>query len=375
MCHQPQFSLDTLSASWVMMMSSFKNLFWPVLFVFRLTSVLPLTSQFVPSRWGQIATSIVIILSVTLGCIRPYQFIMRSNLKPNDFMNIIGVLLTTFSSVASFFIINFRIEKICKVLTKLELVHDFLNVGLNIRLIISVWLPFSALYVIPMLYKIVYHLSKFNSFSGLVIGACNIARANYLNSSVLTFIVLCHIMNKYFEEIIKQLQNIKLTSVLKIKQLEKIKECHRNLYESAEGLKTMYGIHILLGLVTSNLYFQMSVFRSLQKLLTTNDIWLASRKILQTFMFMSVDIGRIILCFTSSNSIYKQVKNKIFYIYSITSLLKQSQRLRDVLCKSINEEENFKTRDLVSASVVHSFKFNLFHSSCIDLPSTRRTAK
>jgi len=88
------------------------------------------------------------------------------------------------------------------------------------------------------------------------------------------------------------------------------------LHESAEGINNLYGLHILLGLMTSNLYFQMSAFSSLQNFITTHDIWATTLKTVQTFLFMGVDIVRIVLCFTLSNSIYTQVeKHHIIAVY------------------------------------------------------------
>jgi hypothetical protein len=330
-------------------MRHFKSLLWPILFVFRLTGVLPLTSQFAPSRRGQLCASIVLIISVTLGCVRPYRFIMKSDFKPEDFMQIFGVSLTTFSAFASFYLINFRIKEVGEVLTKLQLIHESLNTAVKLRLMFSVWLPFFVLYLIPMLYKIILTIYSFESFFGLLLDACPIARANYNNSSVLTFIVMCNVINAYYKEILRQFNLVQLSSRRKNSKLENLKLCHQMLHESAEGIKNLYGFHILVGLVTSNLYFQMSVFKSLQKLITSNDIWTTSRKILQTFVFMSVDIIRIILCFNFSNSIYAQVNEKKYILacYKVFFTF-QSQRLRDVLCKSVNQEKNLKTRDLVS---------------------------
>jgi len=73
-------------------MRSFESLLWPLLFVFRITGALPLTSQFAPSRWGQIFASLVVIISVTLGCVKPYLSYTKSSIKPEMFMDIIGVL-------------------------------------------------------------------------------------------------------------------------------------------------------------------------------------------------------------------------------------------------------------------------------------------
>lgn len=309
--HQPVLCQSSLCLqSWAM--SHFKSLLWPILFVFRLTGVLPLTSQFAPSRWSQTCASIVLIISATLGFVRPYRFIMNSGFKPEDFMQIIGASLTTFSAFASLFLINFRIKEAGDVLKKLQLIHDRLNVGFKLRLMASVWLPFMVLYMIPLLYKIIRILYSFESYTGLLLGVCSTVRANYINSSVLTFIVMCSVMNVHYEEILKQFDVVQLSSARKIRKLENLKLCHQKLFECAEGIKNLYGIHILFGLVTSNLYFQMSVFKSLHKLIITNDIWKTSRQILVTFMFMSVEIWRIVLCFSTSNSIYNQVKEHSF---------------------------------------------------------------
>jgi hypothetical protein len=288
-------------------MSPFKSLLWPIFFVFKVTGVLPLTSQFAPSRLGQTCASIFLIFSVSLGCVGPYRFIMTHSFKPEDFMLIIGVSLTTFSAFASLFLINFRIKEVGAVLTKLQFIHDTLNVGIKFRLMASVWLPFLLLYLIPLLYKIINALYSFQSFYILLMVLCNAARANYNNSSVLTFIVMCKVINVYYEEILKRLDVVQFSSVRKKLKIENLKLCHQRLYECAEGVKNLYGMHILLGLVTSNLYFQISVFKSLQNLINTNDIWTTTGNILIMFMFMSIDMARIIMCFTSTNSIYKQV--------------------------------------------------------------------
>jgi hypothetical protein len=289
-------------------MSNFKSLLWPILFVFRLTGVLPLTSQFAPSGLGQKCASMLIIISVTLGCVKPYRFIMKSDFKPEDFMQIIGVSLTTLSAFASFFLINNRIKEAGEVLTKLQLIHDSLKMKIKLRLVISVWLPFLVVYLIPLIFKIFCMKYWNDSYLGLLLYACTIARANYVNSSVLTFIVMCIVINTYYKELLRQFELVQLSGHCKTRKIENLKLCHQMLYESAEGISNLYGLHILLGLLTSNLYFQMSVFRSLQKLITTNDIWAATLKVMQTLLFMSVDIVRIVLCFTFSNSIYTQVE-------------------------------------------------------------------
>lgn len=295
-------------------MSFFENLLWPIIFVFRLTGVLPLTNQFAPSRRGQNLASFIVILSVTLGCVKPYQNIIRSSFKPEDFMQITGVLLTILSAMVSFFTINFRIKEASDLFNKLQLVHDNLNVGVNFRLMISVWVPFVVIYLIPLLYKVFNMVYLFKTFPGLLLDVCNATRFNYLNSSVLTFVITCLIMGAYYKEILKQLKIVSLSNDLcKKSRLEILKNCHLNLFESVEMVKSLYGIHILFGLVTSNMYFQMSVFKTLHKWINTNDSGTMPSKFISTFIFLSLDIGRIIFCFTSSNAVCKQVEvQKIF---------------------------------------------------------------
>jgi hypothetical protein len=297
-------------------MSNFKSLLWPILLVFRLTGVLPLTSQFTPSRLGQKCASVVLIISTTLGCVKPYRFIMKSDFEPKDFMQIIGVSLTTLSAFATFFLINYRIKEAGEVLTKLQLIHNSLKMGIKLRLMISVWLPFLVVYLIPLIFKFFWTIYWYDSYLGLLLDACPVARANYVNSSVLTFIVMCIVINTYYKEILRQFNLVQLSGLRKNRKIENLKLCHQMLHESAEGINNLYGLHILLGLLTSNLYFQMSVFSSLQKFITTNDIWTTTLKIVQTFLFISIDIVRIVLCFTFSNSIYTQVdKHHITAVY------------------------------------------------------------
>jgi hypothetical protein len=297
-------------------MSNFKSLLWPILFVFRLTGVLPLTSQFTPSKLGQNCASVVLIISVTLGCVKPYRFIMKSDFKPEDFMQIIGVSLTTVSAFASLFLINYRIKEAGEVLTKLQLIHASLKMGIKLRLVISVWLPFLVVYLIPLIFKFFRTIYWYDNYLGLLLDVCPVVRANYVNSSVLTFIVMCIVINTYYKEILRQFKLVQLSGLRKIRKIENLKLCHRMLHESAQGINNLYGLHILLGLSTSNLYFQMSVFSSLQKIITTNDIWATTLKTVQTFLFMGVDIVRIVLCFTLSNSIYTQVeKHHIIAVY------------------------------------------------------------
>jgi hypothetical protein len=310
-------SVITLTAQ-LRAMSSFTSLLWPLLFVFRITGALPLTSQFAPSRWGQIFASFVVIISVTIGCVKPYLNITKSSFKPEKFMQIIGVMLSLFSAIASFFIINFKIKEAGQLLKTLQIVHVRLNVGTHLRLIFSVWVPFLAIYLIPLLYKVFNLVFYFKSWYGLLVDASGAARFNYLNASVLTFVVTCHIIGIYYKEILKQLEAVKFKTIGKFEQknvrLEILKYCHLDLFKSVERVKNLYGIHILFGLVTSNMYFQMSVFELLQKLNNTNEYGQMTSKLVSTFIFLSLDIGRIILCFTSSNKICKQVEVQFVFI-------------------------------------------------------------
>jgi len=325
-------SVTTLTAQ-LIAMSSLRSLLWPLLFVFRITGALPLTSQFAPSRWGQIFASLVVIFSVTLGCVKPYLNITKSSFKPEKFMQIIGVLLSIFSAIASFFIVNFKIKEASKFLKTLQMVHVRLNVGFKLMLIFSIWVPFLAIYLIPLLFKVFNMVFFFKSWLGLLVDASSAARFNYLNASVLTFVVTCHVMGIYYKEILKQLEAINFKTIGKFKRknfrLENLKYCHLHLFQSVESVKNLYGIHILFGLVTSNMYFQMSMFELLQKMIKTNEYWLMPSKFVSTFLFLSLDIGRIILCFTSSNIICKQVKSENYVlIFSKTLCILESTAKR-----------------------------------------------
>jgi hypothetical protein len=313
-------SVITLTAQ-LRAMSSFASLLWPLLFVFRITGALPLTSKFAPSRWGQIFASFVVIISVTIGCVKPYLNITKSSFKPEKFMQVIGVMLSLFSAIASFFIINFKIKEAGQLLKTLQIVHVRLNVRTHLRLIFSVWVPFLVIYLVPLLYKVFNMVFYFKSWYGLLVDASGAARFNYLNTSVLTFVVTCHIIGIYYKEILKQLESVQFKTIGKFEQknarLEILKYCHLDLFKSVERVKNLYGIHILFGLVSSNMYFQMSVFELLQKLNNTNEYWQMTSKLLSTFVFLSLDIGRIVLCFTSSNIICKQVEAQFFFIFKI----------------------------------------------------------
>jgi hypothetical protein len=280
-------------------------LLWPLLFVFRITGALPLTSQLTPSRWGQIFASLVVIISVTLGCVKPYVSYTKSSIKPEMFMDIIGVLLSAFSAIASLFIVNFRIKEASDLLKTLQIVHFRLNMGVNLRLIFSAWVPFLAIYLIPLLFKVYDVVFWFESWYGLLLEVSAAARFNYLNASLLAFVVTCYMMGTYYMEILKQLEAEQLYINI---NLENLKYCHLKLFESVERVKKLYGIHILFGLVTSNTCFQMTVFESLQQWINSSEYWTMPSIFLSTFLFMSLDIGRIVLCFTSSNIICKQVK-------------------------------------------------------------------
>jgi hypothetical protein len=293
-------------------MSSFESLLWPLLFVFRITGALPLTSHFAPSRQGQIFASFVVVFSVTLGCVKPYLNITKYSFKPEKFMQIIAVLLSIFSAITSFFVINFRIKEASELLKTLQIIHVRLNVGVNLMLIFSVWVPFLLIYLIPHLFKAFYMVFYFKTWLGLLVDASAAARFNYLNSSVLTFVVMSHVMGIYYKEVLKQLEAFQFKTIRgfeqKIDVLENLKYCHLQLFNSVERVKNLYGIHVLFGLVTSNMYFQMSMFDLLQKLIISKKNWPMLSKFVSSFLFMSLDIGRIVLCFTSSNIICKQVK-------------------------------------------------------------------
>jgi hypothetical protein len=249
-------------------MSTFESLLWPLLFVFRLTGALPLTSQFAPSRCSQIFASFVVIISVTLGCVKPYLSFTKASIKPEMFMDIIGVLLSEFSAIASFFFINFKIKEASELLKTLQIVHVRLNMGVNLRLIFSSWVPFLAIYLIPLLFKVYDVVFSFKSWYGLLLEVSAAARFNYLNASLLTFVVTCYMMGTYYMEILKQLQGVKLNTN---NNLENLKYCHIKLFESVERVIKLYGTHILCGLVTSNTCFQMTVFESLQQWINTNE--------------------------------------------------------------------------------------------------------
>jgi len=129
---------------------------------------------------------------------------MKSDFKPEDFMQIIGVSLTTLSALASFFLINYRIKEAGEVLKKLQLIHASLKMGIKLRLVISVWLPFLVVYLIPLIFKFFWTIYWYDNYLGLLLDVCPVARANYVNSSVLTFIVICIVINTYYKEILRQ---------------------------------------------------------------------------------------------------------------------------------------------------------------------------
>jgi len=200
---------------------------------------------------------------------------------------------------------NFRIKEASELLKTLQIVHIRLNMGVNLRLIFSAWVPFLAIYLIPLLFKVYDVVFWFESWYGLLLEVSAAARFNYLNASLLTFVVTCYMMGTYYMEILKQLEAEQLYINI---NLENLKYCHLKLFESVERVKKLYGIHILFGLVTSNTCFQMTVVESLQQWINSSEYWTMPSIFLSTFLFMSLDIGRIVLCFTSSNIICKQVK-------------------------------------------------------------------
>jgi hypothetical protein len=227
-------------------------------------------------------------------------------------MQYIGILFTIFSAIVSFFAINFRIIESRDLFTKLQLVHDSLKVKVNLRLMFSVWVPFLGMYLIPLLYKVFTMIFFFKTFSGLLFDACSAARFNYMNASVLTFVVACHIISAYYKEIIEQLGAVAFSNDMsKNSRLENLKMCHLILFESVERVKSLYGIYVLLGLVTSNMYFQMSVIKTILSRIDENNFSITHSKIFTILIFLSLDISRITLCFTSSNSVCKQVYRSI----------------------------------------------------------------
>jgi len=81
------------------------------------------------------------------------------------------------------------------------------------------------------------------------------------------------------------------------------------LYESAEKLNILFGNALLLGLISSNIFFQTTVFNLLRGFCATKDsAGTIGDFFSHTMVLMTVDLGRIAFPFITCHSILNEVR-------------------------------------------------------------------
>jgi len=300
-------------------MSAFRVILWPIINLLKLTGVMPLTmkSSFSASKFAQSVSVLMIVTFVTCGSVGTVKFILRTSTSAGLIQNF-GAVLTILSAVLSIYYLVLKAGIIAECLNDLEVVFkDLKNVNVT-RLTLRLWIQFFILHTCPLMYKIRRILKMNNhwafstSIQNLFLPLCNAFKANCLNGAVVFFLTIGQIINELYKAILKDLKlATSISNTRKRKErLLVLKNHHGKMYESAEKLNSLFGILLLVGLVTSNIFFQTTVFKFFNGMCSPKGDRSSQVIIfLQSMIFMTADLGRIGLSFVTCHSVSKQVFN------------------------------------------------------------------
>jgi len=300
-------------------MSPFKVILWPIINLVKVTGLMPLTMKngFSASKSAQCVSLLMILCYITFGSVTTIRFIfIRDNATPVVFIQLLGLLLTTCSAVATINYLILKAENVAELLNKLEIIFNDLRSVSVTQIAIRVWLQFFIVYFVPLLYIMALPLKNNTKCAGnecvinVFLKICNVAKTNCAEASIVFFLSLGQIINELFKALLKELAAATSNSNIRKRKARYLilMKHHQKIYECAEKLNSLFGILLLLSLITSNIFFQTTVFTFLHDMCSPKS---SNAGFLETFsasiLSITHDLGRITLPFIICHSISVQV--------------------------------------------------------------------